>query len=271
MADQFYAMADYFAQLTGLPSRFGAGWMGAENGYAWDSSTNNPANVSYFGQGVPSGGVYQGATHVLENHVVVYASPEDGVKGWADEINAPTKAHGGDKLLTVDTQDLKEALARGGILEACKVLGESNWAGSHYNDGKPGSYPGKLVWDAYNSTAVQEHYGAAQPSDPQQASQSPASAAPVQDTSAGEYTIQPGDTLDKISQASGVPVGVLARVNHLANPDLILAGHTLQIPRSVVVKPGDVLSRLFPHDWRAVARENRINPDIIRPGQVIYG
>jgi len=44
------------------------------------------------------------------------------------------------------------------------------------------------------------------------------------------YLIQPGDTLWRISERSGVPIDYLVVVNKIANPDLIYAGETLFIP-----------------------------------------
>jgi len=44
------------------------------------------------------------------------------------------------------------------------------------------------------------------------------------------YTVQPGDTLSAISANYGVSVAILAQVNQIANPDLILVGQQLAIP-----------------------------------------
>ncbi len=67
--------------------------------------------------------------------------------------------------------------------------------------------------------------------------------------SAATYRILPGDTLYAIARTTGVPVPDLARINSLANPDLIVAGQVLQLDRSAaqatrgyVVQPGDTLS-----------------------------
>lgn len=44
------------------------------------------------------------------------------------------------------------------------------------------------------------------------------------------YTIQPGDTLSAIAQRLGTTVQALAQANGIANPDMIRAGATLQVP-----------------------------------------
>lgn len=44
------------------------------------------------------------------------------------------------------------------------------------------------------------------------------------------YTVQPGDTLSAISATYGVSVAILAQVNQIANPDLIITGQQLAIP-----------------------------------------
>lgn len=46
------------------------------------------------------------------------------------------------------------------------------------------------------------------------------------------YTVQPGDTLTAISQRLGVPASALAHANGLDQPDQIIAGTTLAIPRT---------------------------------------
>ena len=49
-------------------------------------------------------------------------------------------------------------------------------------------------------------------------------------TDATTYTVQPGDTLLLIAERFDVPVDLLARINHIDNPDLIQVGQTLVIP-----------------------------------------
>lgn len=53
----------------------------------------------------------------------------------------------------------------------------------------------------------------------------------IDDSASGQtYTVQAGDTLNRIARRYGVDVTVLARVNNLRNPNLIYAGQVLRIP-----------------------------------------
>src|SRR5579875_1678336 len=99
--DTIASNAKIGAGLTGLPEKLVAAWWIAENGWAWPE-TNNPANISFTGQGIPSYGVFAGTVEVLPNHVCKYATAEDGIRAWAEEINAPV----GQKFLDVDTAQL---------------------------------------------------------------------------------------------------------------------------------------------------------------------
>ena len=47
-----------------------------------------------------------------------------------------------------------------------------------------------------------------------------------------QYTIKPGDSLSKIAQRFGVPVGALTQVNAIANPNSISVGAVLTIPET---------------------------------------
>jgi cell wall-associated NlpC family hydrolase len=49
-------------------------------------------------------------------------------------------------------------------------------------------------------------------------------------TSGGTWTVQTGDTLYKIAQATGVSVQDIVKANNLANPNLIYPGEVLKIP-----------------------------------------
>ncbi len=45
-----------------------------------------------------------------------------------------------------------------------------------------------------------------------------------------EYKIVSGDTLSEIAEKFGTTVSELAKLNNIANPDLIYAGDTIKIP-----------------------------------------
>jgi LysM repeat protein len=51
--------------------------------------------------------------------------------------------------------------------------------------------------------------------------------------SADSYTVQPGDTLTGIAHSHNISIGVLARANHITNPNVIRAGTVLLIPAPV--------------------------------------
>ena len=60
------------------------------------------------------------------------------------------------------------------------------------------------------------------------------STAPVSDLSSGvptttTYVVKPGDTLNKISRATGVPEGTISRINKISNPNLLMVGQTLRL------------------------------------------
>jgi|GEM_PF-3018481 len=108
-------------------------------------------------------------------------------------------------------------------------------------------------------------------------------------SSPGEsYVVRPGDTLSAIAaralgDASRYPE--IARLNGLANPNLIRVGQTLKLPqgaatqapkptRHYTVRPGDTLSKIAreqlgdPNRYREIARLNRLNdPNRIQVGQ----
>lgn len=71
--------------------------------------------------------------------------------------------------------------------------------------------------------------------------------APVSNLSTGTpsvstYVVKPGDTLNKISRATGVPEGTIARINKITNPNLLIVGQTLRLSEgksaAPVVRPG---------------------------------
>lgn len=58
--------------------------------------------------------------------------------------------------------------------------------------------------------------------------------APVSDLSqgvsaSGVYVVKPGDTLNKISRATGVPENTITRINRISNPNLLIVGQTLRL------------------------------------------
>lgn len=271
MNNRFFDMTRLASEILGLPHRFVAAWAAAENGYEWPA-TNNPGNISYHGVGLPRGGIWEGVTRVLPNAVVVYDTPEAGVKAWCELISAPTRAHGGTKILTVDLQDLKTAWEHGGLVAAARVLGESNWAESHYDNG---GGPGSLIIGAYYSTRMNELFGPADVEAASHTSQEPPATHTEQPNRPVHY-VQPGETLSGIGLRYQVPWQVLARFNHLENPNVIHPGEAIRIPKRYVIQPGDTLTKIAMHEGYGkdgvsfLANVNRVNPDLIFAGHVLY-
>lgn len=98
------------------------------------------------------------------------------------------------------------------------------------------------------------------------------------------YTVQTGDTLGAIAGRFGTSVGALARLNHIADPNLIRVGQVLSVPRPgntpppaspahYTVQPGDTLGAIaarFHTSVQAIAQRNHIaNPNLIHVGQVL--
>lgn len=93
------------------------------------------------------------------------------------------------------------------------------------------------------------------------------------------YVIQPGDTLSEIAQRFGTTTQTLARLNGIADPNLIYSGTTLRIPENsssakyYQIQPGDTLSEIaarFGTTVSALASQNNIsNPDLIYAGTTI--
>jgi nucleoid-associated protein YgaU len=90
------------------------------------------------------------------------------------------------------------------------------------------------------------------------------------------WHVSQGQTLDGIARAVRVPVMVLARYNHLANPNQIDVGQVLSIPQEVRVKSGDTLSGIVDglHEagitWQFIADVNQINPNRLWVGQQVW-
>jgi len=253
--------ASYGASLTKLPAKFIAAWWIAENGWEWDSATNNPGNISYTGSGIPTSGVFTGTVEVLSNRVCVYDTWQHGVENWAKLINTPV----GVKLLNIDTEQILEC---GDNIECvCHTVGQSNWASSHYVG--VGGWEGETIYNVYHSDAVlwaEVGFGSTIVQPPQVPVASP--------TESGDLVhIKPGDTLSKIALDHRIPVSVLARFNDLQNPNLIIAGAVLQVPSSYTVIGGDTVSALakrFHTSVGKIALTNSINPDRIDVGQVLF-
>lgn len=104
----------------------------------------------------------------------------------------------------------------------------------------------------------------------------------------GTHTVQPGETLSGIAARYGTSYQELARINGIANPNVINVGQVLKLSGSAAPKPsgppsaaggtytvvaGDTLSGIaqrYGTSWQTLAGLNGIsNPNVIYPGQKI--
>ncbi len=97
------------------------------------------------------------------------------------------------------------------------------------------------------------------------------------------YIVKSGDTLSGIAAKFGTTYQELARINGIANPNIIHPGQVLKIngtskttqnnTRTYTVKSGDTLSGIakkFNTTYQKIARKNNIaNPNLIYPGQTL--
>lgn len=88
------------------------------------------------------------------------------------------------------------------------------------------------------------------------------------------YEILPGDTLYKIARKFGISVNDLANYNKIANPDEIIAGTYLAIPKhSYTVLPGDTLTKIskkYNITIGEICKKNNIaDPNKIIVGQIL--
>lgn len=56
-------------------------------------------------------------------------------------------------------------------------------------------------------------------------------APPAQQVAWAAYVVQPGDTLGRIAACSGIPLRDLARFNGIVDPDVLVVGDRLRLPR----------------------------------------
>lgn len=87
------------------------------------------------------------------------------------------------------------------------------------------------------------------------------------------YIIRAGDTLGRLSNATGAGADAIARANDLAPPFTLLAGRRLSIPggRYHLVRPGEsgiAIARAYGVPWSRVVEANGlVDPFILRAGQ----
>lgn len=94
------------------------------------------------------------------------------------------------------------------------------------------------------------------------------------------YVVKAGDTLSEIAMKYGTTYQELARINNIANPDLIYVGQVIKInvttETTYTVKSGDTLSGIaskYGTTWQKLYEKNKNvignDPNLIKPGQVL--
>ena len=111
----------------------------------------------------------------------------------------------------------------------------------------------------------------------------PAPAPVAKPAAAGTYTVKSGDSLSAIAAKYGTTYTELARINGIANPNLIQPGQVLRVtggaaaapaaPATYTVRGGDNLSSIAAAHgttWQKLAQLNGLaNPDYIQAGQTL--
>lgn len=263
MDQKLIQAAEMAGNQLGLSPRFLAAWWISENGWEWPSN-NNIGNISYQESGVPSGGVFEGVTRVQDNRVCVYDTEESGVKAFCHLLETP-KA---DKALTLDLSDLKNC--NGDIHKMCELVGQSNWASSHYNTNGEG--PGSLIWDVYIGSRLAEAF-ATRPTPETQHELKPEPVSHPVTFSHHKIVVKKGDTLSRLALDHRTTVLALQHLNNIDDPNHIGIGQELLLPLTYQVKPGDTvtkIAKIYGSTVSKVAQMNRINPDFIRVGWHLY-
>lgn len=88
------------------------------------------------------------------------------------------------------------------------------------------------------------------------------------------HKVQPGDTLWKISNTTGVPLGTLQTVNGMAGGTVLYTGQKLLIPDVYTVKPGDTLWKICQFfggvPVSAIKLANGLTSNYLNVGQVLF-
>lgn len=97
----------------------------------------------------------------------------------------------------------------------------------------------------------------------------------------GRYIVKSGDTLSGIASKYGTTYQELARINNIANPNVIYPGQVIKInggtaEKIYTIKSGDTLSGIankYGTTWQKLYEKNKSvignDPNLINPGQVL--
>lgn len=212
-------------QESDVPARILATILAAERGpdllQTWPTGmlndgpveTNNPADISGNGEEP----WYEGVVGVLSNGVSVYRTLPDGAIAWGRLLkNPPTIMHLPANWIAVANSAPEVAL---------RLFAESNYAASHYN-ATPENPAGDLI-NVYNSDVYKPLYTT------DVASEAPT---PTETTSKTPkrfeiYRIRPSNTLSQIALTYGISVADILDYNDIPNPDFIMPGQQIRLPR----------------------------------------
>ena len=266
--DEIMNFAEKASLLLRIPPRLIASWWVSENGWVWRTD-NNPGNISYTGEGNPDPiGVFAGVVDVQQNKVCTYRNPADGVNAFVLLLELPLSA----KELTLTSIELRNAKD---VQEMCRLIGDSNWATSHYqpvdSQGIPvvGSWRGESIWEVYTCQDMNSWYGVLDPASNQQAMEKP-----LDKKIYRTYDVVKGDTLDSISKRVLIPIEILMAANGIKNANEITIGEVINIPVMIRVKSGDTLTKIadqYGTTVQEIVSLNHIqNPNFIKTGQTLY-
>lgn len=264
--------ADKASTLLRIPSRFIASWWVSENG--WNlPPTNNVGNISYTGSGLPERiGVFAGMTKVYPNDVVQYDTIASGINAFCLLLELPIE----HKELTLDANMIRSASPN--VRRMCEMVGQSNWAESHYQPRDvrgvplPGSWEGENIFDVYYCRKMNELYGVLDK--PESIAQPVSSPSVNTARDVNIHIVQAGETLYGISLRYRVPLDVIVTFNSIRNENVIQVGEHIAIPELYVVRSGDNLSTIAENHNTTVSliqSMNHIsNPNYIRVGQRLF-
>ncbi len=261
-------LSERTSSLLHIPARFIYAWWVSENG--WDFPTdNNPGNISYTGVGEPDPiGVFAGVVNVQANRVVTYKTQVDGVNAFVLLLELPLSS----KELSITSEQLRLATT---VEEQCRIVGNSNWASSHYQPTDPqgvplpGSWKGEDIWNVYTSEAMDKIFGSLQETE-KALTPNEEKIAPERVTPKRFYTVLKDDTLLKISRRFLIPEEVLK----IFNPEPLKEGIEIVIPDKIRVEYGDTLDAIstkYGILLDTIRAANRIiDPNRIFRGQILF-
>ena len=232
------------SQLSGIPLDVLAAQMVAERGWSilepsgWPAN-NNPGDISWRGEGVPTGADelwFDGVVGVLSNGVVVYDTPELGATAYGLLLRDPPTSLGLPS----------HAFAGQSISQACVTLAKSHFSANNYH--ATAANPGGDLWAICNMSELIPLTAAARallfptssgsstspsPSPSPSPSASPsAQPAPAPSSRTELVTVRPGMTIWALAQEFRTTVNAINAANDLTweSDRTLPIGRVLKIP-----------------------------------------